>query len=172
MRLIGFLLAAPLALAACNAKPEAQTGNSGDASSAPSAPAERLTLGSDGLPRFREGLWEVTELSDGEREVSKHCAGAEVRDDVRAMFANEPAGCTVERSSSPLGVKARWLCDQAGVKSETSLTMWGSATSWNMTLAIHAIGADGARDGGETTMKARWIGACPAGVKPGEEVGG
>ena len=29
---------------------------------------------------------------------------------------------------------------------------------------------DGKREGGETIMKARHVGACPAGVKPGEDV--
>ncbi|MGA0606136.1 DUF3617 domain-containing protein [Phenylobacterium sp. VNQ135] len=174
MRLARLLvLAAPLALAACNAKPEAETAAASDAAAKASAPAERLTLGADGLPRFREGLWEVTKIDGGEREVTKRCTGAEVNQEMREMLTRETPDCKTDRSSGPLGIRVHAVCDQGkGLKTETTMTMSGSSTSWSSTLGLYVVTPDGRRDGGEMTMKARWIGACPAGVKPGEDVEG
>lgn len=171
MRAFVFPALAAISLSACNAKPEAETGASTDTAAKPTV-AEALVMGADGLPRFREGLWEVTKIDGGEREVTKHCAGAELQSDMREMLTREAPGCKSERTSGPLGIKVRGVCEQGELKTETNLTMSGSATAWNMTLGIHLLMPDGGREGGEMTMKARWIGACPAGMKPGDEVEG
>jgi Protein of unknown function (DUF3617). len=171
MRMLTVSLAV-LGLAACGSKSDAQTeAATGDATPAATTASEgTLSLGADGVPRFREGLWEVTRIEDGEREVSKVCTGAEAREDVREMLTREAPGCKMDRSSGPGGIKLRAVCDQGGVKTETDMTMSGSSTNWNMKLALFVVMPDGARSGNEVTMNARWVGACPAGMKPGDEV--
>lgn len=163
-------LVALASLAACS-KPDAAEGPKGaDAAAvAPSGPG--FKLGGDGLPRIKPGLWEVVKTDDGEVETTRHCAGAEVDAEVREMLTRETPGCKTERSASAAGLRVRAVCEQpGGLKSDATVAMTGSETAYDMTVGIYMVKPDGAREGGDITAKARWIGACPAGVQPGEDV--
>lgn len=161
-----------LGLVACQEKaaPTAQT----DASKA-SAPAERLALDAAGLPKFRAGLWRVVKTSSGEAsEATQECVGEEANAQLREMLTRDGGpDCKVERSKTVFSQKVRADCAQAGgLRTDTAFEVSGSETSYTMKLGIYVVKPDGSRDGGEEIVKARWIGACPPGVKPGEEVGG
>lgn len=158
------------ALAACGEKPEAQAQAAPGAEVAAKTPVA-LPLGGDGLPRFRPGLWESVKLEDGEREVSRRCVGPETDADIRELLTRETPDCQTQRSASPSGLKVTSLCQPAGLpKMETTLTMTGSESAYDVKLALYVINADGSREGGETTIKAKWVGACPPGVAPGEDI--
>jgi hypothetical protein len=168
MRIVLLASLSALALAACGPKEEAKAPPAADVATV--APASGLTLGADKLPRFKAGLWEVVETGDGETETTRHCVGEEVNAEVREMLTRETPDCRTTRSATPAGIKLDAVCSQAGLKTETKLVMTGSPTTYDMKLGIYVVTPDGKREGGETVMKARHVGACPAGVKPGEEV--
>jgi len=168
------VLAASIAgLAACS--PAAKTGEAAPASETQAATVQPagLKLGGDGVPRFRNGWWEIVSTEEGQTETSHRCIGDEIDAEIREMLTRETPTCQTKRSASPSGLKVNAVCAQAGgLKTETDLAMTGSDVAYDVKLGIYVVTPDGARDGGETTMKARWVGACPAGVKPGDEVEG
>ncbi|PZQ62374.1 MAG: hypothetical protein DI570_11015 [Phenylobacterium zucineum] len=172
MRTFALTLLAAAGLAACGGKPAADAGQPADtASIAPAAVASALTLDANNLPKFREGLWEAVQTEDGESETSQHCVGPEIDAELREMLTRETPDCQTQRSATPAGLKIDAVCNQAGgLKTETKLVLTGSETNYDMKLGIYLVKPDGARDGGETQVKAKWVGACPAGMKPGDEV--
>lgn len=174
MRMLPLALLATASLAACGAKPAADTGQAAStAAAAPAAAGSALKLGADNLPRFREGLWEVVQTEDGQSETSKRCVGAEIDGEMRELLTRETPDCQIQRSASPKGLSVKAVCAQAGgLKTDTSLVMTGSETAYDVKLGIYVVQADGARDGSDMTLKAKWVGACPAGMKPGDEVEG
>jgi len=170
MRLLTVLLLASASLAACGAKPGADAGQPADTAATAPAPSG-LTLDANKLPKFREGLWEAVQTEDGQSETSQRCVGPEIDAEMRELLTRETPDCRTQRSASPAGLKINAVCNQAGgLKTETSLVMTGSETAYDMKLGLYLLQADGAREGGESTVKAKWIGACPAGMKPGDEV--
>jgi len=168
MRLPALTLVALVSLAACGKAEKAEAPKGVDAAAA--APSG-LVLGGDNLPRFKPGLWEVVQTEDGKVETTRHCTGAEVDAEVREMLTRETPGCKTERSASPSGLRVKALCEQAGgLKTDATVEMTGSETAYDMKIGLYLINADGSRDGGDITAKAKWIGACPPGAKPGEDV--
>jgi hypothetical protein len=158
------LATALLALAACDRPQAAQT-----AAAAPSKPAlSGLSLDADGVPRIRPGLWEVVKTDGGETETTRECTGAEADAELRDMLTRRSPDCKVQRSGGAHGVKVVSDCVQSGVKIQTTFSMTGSDTAYDMRLGMFVVKPDGGRDGGEMVAKARWIGACPAGVQPGQ----
>ena len=168
MRLPTICLVALVSLAACG------KAEKGEALRGVDAPAPQLVgfkLGGDGLPRVKPGLWEVVKTEDGEMETTRHCTGEEVDAEVREMLTRETPGCKTERSAGPGGLRVKALCEQAaGLKTDAVVTMTGSDTAYDMTLGLYVVKPDGTREGGDVVAKARWIGACPAGVQPGQDV--
>jgi hypothetical protein len=170
MRLPSLALVALVSLTACSQPTTAAAPKGADAAAV--VPAG-LTLGGDGLPRVKPGLWEVVKTDDGEVETTRHCTGAEVDAEVREMLTREVPGCRAERSASPSGLKVHAVCEQpGGLKTDSTVLMTGSDTAYDLTIGIYLVKPDGTREGGDITAKARWIGACPAGVQPGEDVEG
>lgn len=159
------------ALAACG-QPSAT-----DAEAAPKAPAAPQAaqlsappLGADGLPQFRPGLWEVTKTDSGETETTHECMGPGAEEAFADLLAKEQPNCRVRRSSGAGGLKVSSECDQNGMKIQSELVLTGSETQYDMRLGLYVVGPDGTRDGGEMVGEARWVGACPAGVEPGQSV--
>lgn len=169
MRPILMSAAALMTLAACG-QPETSTAQASKPAGTAQA-ASALSLGSDGLPRFRPGVWEVVTTDDGETETNRHCTGAEADAEIRALLTRETPDCKTTRSASSRGLKVDAVCSQAGgIKTESSLTMTGSETAYDMKLALYSILPSGERNGGVMTAKAKWTGPCPAGAKPGEDI--
>jgi hypothetical protein len=168
MRLPSLALVALVSLAACS-KPETAAAPKG-ADAAATAPAG-LVLGGDGLPRVKPGLWEVVQTEDGQVETTRHCTGAEVDAEVREMLTRETPGCKTERSANATGLRVKALCEQpGGLKTDATIVMTGSETAYDVSVGLYVLQPGGQREGGESKLKAKWIGACPAGVKPGEDV--
>lgn len=176
------LLAAAVAgLSACGpaaapeAASEARTGEATPAAetSAAGTRAAGLKLGGDGVPRFRNGWWEIVSTEEGQTETSHRCIGDEIDAEVREMLTRETPTCQTRRSATQGGLEISAVCAQTGgLKTETELVMTGSDVAYDVKFGLYVVMPDGARDGGVTTMKARWTGACPPGVKPGEEIEG
>lgn len=171
MRMLALSLLAVTSLAGCGAKPDAEAGKAADtAATAPAASA--LTLDANNLPKFREGLWEAVQTDDdGTAKTTQHCVGPEIDAEMRELLTRETPECQTKRSVSPAGLKIDAVCDQqGGLKTATNLMLTGSNTAYDMKLGIYLVKADGTREGGESVVKAKWVGACPAGMKPGDEI--
>lgn len=172
MRTVLLASLSALALAACNPKEEAKAPAADAAGEPTAAAAGGLTLGADKLPRFKAGVWEVTKTEDGQTEVSRTCVGEETTAELREMLTRETPDCQTTRAVAPGGIRMNATCAQAGgLKTETSLVMTGSPTNYDVKLGIYVVTPDGQRDGGDVVMKAKFTGqACPAGVKPGDDI--
>lgn len=166
MRRLSVSAAALLLLTACGKGPD--TGSQDAAKGARQAALTSPPLGADGLPRLRPGLWEVTKTGDGETETTRECLGAEANAEVRELLTRQDPDCRIQRSSGAGGLKVSADCQENGVRLQSEFVMTGSETAYDMTLGLYVITPDGERDGGEIHGKARWIGACPAGVAPGQ----
>lgn len=136
--------------------------------------ASNLPLDAEGMPTFRAGLWEVLRTdsgSGGQPERERQCIGKEANADlVKLLAAAETPACTVSRARRAGGIHVTSDCLQAGAKMKTSLDLTGSETAYRMKLSMEIVSPDGARDAGEVTADARWVGACPPGVAPGQSV--
>lgn len=171
MRIVVSCLTAAVAVAACGQKAEqAAAPPATNASASASATASLLTLGPDQLPRFRPGMWEVSKTDGGETEVSRECIGDEATAEIKDLLTKETPGCKTNRSASPAGIKIHSACEQGGVKTESSFVMTGSPTTYNGRVTISVTTPQGRQEAADVTLKAKWTGACPAGVKPGESV--
>lgn len=171
MRTVLLASLSALALGACGPKEEAKA-PAAETVGADAAAATGLTLGADRLPRFRAGAWEVTKIEDGETETTRHCVGEEANAEMREMLTRETPECQTQRSFAPGGIRINAVCSQAGgLKTETALVMTGSPTAYDMKLGIYVVTPDGKREGGDVVVKAKFTGqACPAGVKPGDDI--
>lgn len=169
--------AALLLLAGCGEKTE----KAADADAAPAATAAAdeedkgvPPLGADGLPRIKPGLWHVVSTDSASKEgpeTKRECIGDEANKDVREMFkAPASPGCKKTTSQGLAGITVAQDCEQSGMKVRSALSIAGSDTRYTMKLDMRITTPDGKTDGGVITAKARWIGACPAGLKPGESI--
>lgn len=164
-------LASPAVLLLLVACGQADTGQA-PAAAQPAVQAALTSppLDATGVPRLRPGLWEVTKTDEGQTETSMDCMGPEADKEVRDLLTRETPDCKVERSSGVGGLRLKADCLQSGVKIQSEFVMTGSDTAYDMRLGVYVVNPDGEREGGEMTAKARWVGACPAGVQPGESV--
>lgn len=131
-------------------------------------------LDASGLPRFRPGLWQVVREDDSDDsgpETVKSCIGEEANAELRAALAGSP-GCQTTRSTGVGGLTVTSVCAQGETKVKSVLTLAGNDTAYNMSIAMQLTLPDGKTSGGRVTGKARWVGPCPAGMKPGDEIGG
>lgn len=169
MRALLLLTLPVLALASC--------GDGAASSEAPAdaTPAEAarsaLTFGDDGMPRFKPGLWEVTQRDGGDVETWRQCVDEGLDPETRAALQQAAqAGCTrtMDRSGGGLAVVSR--CERGGVKIDSSITMRGSQTHQTIEFRIRMDPGNGAATETVMTGESRWVGDCPAGVQPGERV--
>ena len=133
--------------------------------------ASNLRLDAEGIPQFRPGLWEVvrTDSSVGGRpERERQCLGE--ADLTKLLTATGTPACTVSRARRAGGIYVTSDCLQAGVRMKTSMDLTGSESAYRLKLSMEVVSPDGARDGGEITADARWVGVCPAGVAPGDSI--
>lgn len=163
------ILPAVIALAACT-----QQAPSNNASSEPGAEpkaASQPPLDATGVPRFRPGIWEVTDFeSDGTSAKRLRCIGKEIEEDLRTMFSTTSTPeCVKTRSKGAQGLMVTARCKQpGGSETEAEVTLSGSAIDFDMKLGLYSI-VDGKRHGDLSQSKGRWMGECPAGMNPGDE---
>jgi hypothetical protein len=127
-------------------------------------------LDASGVPRIRLGLWEVAHTGgDKDGATTRECVGEESSAALRDMLrAPTPPGCKLTRSTGPDGLRLATACVQAGVKVDTLFVLRGSETHYTMEFGTNVVTSDGAKSGGVERADARWVGACPAGVTPGQ----
>lgn len=171
-----------LLLAGCGEKTDKPGAEKGGETAVAKAGGDEDTgvppLGPDGLPRFKPGLWQVVKTDSASKEgpeTTRDCIGAEANKEVRELF-NAPAspGCKKTTSKGIGGIMVAQDCEQSGMKVRSAISLAGSDTRYTMKIDMRITTPDGKTDGGVITGKARWIGACPAGMKPGDstDVGG
>jgi len=133
-------------------------------------------MAADGTPEFRAGMWEATSQEDGkEPKTTRYCAGpdgATGYKELIARFEGTGQDCKVDRSTGANGLQIKSECKQGRATVESELTLAGTETSYEMAMSSHVVLPDGKRQGGGAKSSGQWLGECPAGVEPGEEIGG
>ncbi|MDP1736907.1 MAG: DUF3617 family protein [Caulobacter sp.] len=168
MRIAAGICLAALALAACS-KPADKTNvaSAGDASPAAKA-ASPIPPGIDAAPHLRAGLWEVT--VQGMPAAARTCIDDKTQSD-NAVLGQGADTRNCSRNTwrrIPGGIAFEFACDNDGMKMASKGTVTGDFNS------AYRVEADlsGSRDGQAFSQKqvidARYVGACPAGMKPGD----
>lgn len=168
MRIAAGVCLAVIAVAACS-KPAEKSEVASAEGAAPAAKAARPVLpGIDAAPHLRAGLWEIT--VEGMPARARTCIDDKTQSDSAVL------GQGVDRSNCskstwrriPGGIAFEFACDNDGMKMASKGTVTGDFNS------AYRMEADltGSRDGETFTQKqvidARYVGACPAGMKPGD----
>ena len=165
---------AGIGLVACGEKaPQPAAAAAAETASAPKGLSGTPPLDAQGVPHFRPGLYEVVQTSpDTAPETTRECMGDKANAEVRKMLLDPPKpGCKVSRSTGAGGLTYHAVCDQNGAQNTLKLNVLGNDTAYKMTLALGITPVPGG-ERVETVMTAhgRWIGACPAGMQPGDIV--
>lgn len=164
-----------LALAACGDQPANEATAEAGAGQNGGAEGKALALGADGVPQFRPGAWEIREVNadEGISEVRRECVGADANPQLREMLTRSyPAECKVERDSNSGRLYLKASCPQNGLTIDSEMELTGSDTEMDLKFGAYVVMPDGKREGGEATLNGRWVGECPAGAEPGEEIEG
>ena len=165
--------AAVFALAACGQQQTANESADAGETTAATTGSGALKLGGDGVPQFKAGAWEVKEAGDEGKETRRECIGAEATPQLREMLTRSyPAECKVERDSGSDRIFIKTSCPQNGLTIDSEMDLKGSDTEFEMKFGAFVTMPDGKRQGGGTTLTGRWVGECPAGVQPGQRIGG
>ena len=164
MRPIPIFAFAILAVAACGQRAPSAAPAAGEATArlAPATPGGTPPLDAQGVPRFRPGLYEIVQVSDGEPpETSRECLGNGASAELRDILTRKPGPeCKISRSSGPAGLQVATECRQNGNINRLRLTLSGGETAYTMTLAIAVTTPNGETSGAESTVQGRWLGAC------------
>jgi hypothetical protein len=163
------ILSTALALTACGDTAPA-------ASPAPKAVAKggefagTPPLDAAGVPRLRPGLYEVVQVDNDEApQTTRECVGEEANAEMRRILTQKPTpDCKLSRTTGPAGLQVQSECRQNGMTNRLKLTVAGADTAYRMTLAISVTTPDGETSTTESVAQGRWLGACPAGLAPGQ----
>jgi len=173
MRALALFPVLALTLAACGDKPGASSGAE-PADAARAGDASSLSFDAAGLPRFKPGLWEVRSTDDGKPDNYQICMGEEANEEIREAVTGASEGCTrnVSRAGGALSLSV--ACELGGARNETSYVIKGSDTrsSTSMRMTIKDLSTNNVLTEMVSKSDGRWIGACPAGLEPGERVDG
>lgn len=159
-------------LAACGDK-TAQPGDKAAAKGEAAGEASNLAFDAGGMPIFKAGLWESRSVGgDDDGEVTRTCVGPELQAETREQLFGESEGCTKNIDRARGGIRVTGVCEQAGVKINTVLTMVGSQTKRTMTLEMGVDNTADAEPGSvhKMVVESKYVGPCPAGMQPGDEM--
>jgi len=165
-------LASVLALSACGDKAAAPGVEKAEAGEA-AATSSNLSFDPNGMPIFKAGLWESTHLEGDEKgESNRMCVGPELDAETREQLFGEKPGCTKTVDRARGGLKISAVCAQSGVSTKMNVTMVGSQTEQLMTMEMAIDNTADAEPASvhKMVMKSRWVGPCPAGMRPGDLV--
>lgn len=167
MRPIPILPVAALALAACGQPVPAPSAGENAVPLRTALTSGAPPLDAEGLPRFRPGLYEVVQVSDGEPpETTRECLGTGASDELREILTRKPGPeCKISRSSGPAGLQVATECRQNGNTNRLNLTVAGSETAYRMALKIAVTTPNGETSSTESTVQGRWLGACSESVE-------
>ena len=128
------------------------------------------------VPHRKPGLWEMTSQSSNSKAASitrRICLDRESEDllNRQGVAASREACSKVEMHSSGNQFTAKAVCSLGTVKmtSEAVTTFTGDTAS---TTKVHATyePALAGRSQSDTQEDAKWLGACPADMKPGDMI--
>lgn len=169
---IASILTLSAGLAACGDKTAAPGAEKAKGAEA-AATASNLSFDAQGVPIRKPGLWETVHVAGdhlGEEPI-RQCLGDLDEEDRQQLFGeSEHCKTTIDRARGGLRVHA--VCSQAGVNTDSTMTLSGSDTEHTMALEVKIDNtADSAPASTiKTVTKSRWVGACPAGMQPGDLV--
>ena len=158
--LVGACLAA-LALAACG-KPADKT--------APAVPAKPpVPAGIDAAPHLKAGLWEIT--VDGAPMTATSCIDDASQNDTAALGQSlDRRNCTKSTwSRISDGVAFEFDCTTEGRHFTSKGTVTGDFNSAYRMEADVTGSADGQTMATRQAISAKYLGACPSGMKPGDK---
>lgn len=163
MTRILLLTAAALTLAGCGQGAPPQ----------PAAGAPQSAQAADAGP-LQAGLWETEtqdEAEGGAPKVSRTCIGEDEKGSPEEALAFDDPDCKVTRTSGLAGSTVHAECLKDGVKFVTDASWAAHRTNYRFSLTTKAILPGGGTHESRTTAKGRRLGACPAGMAPGETQG-
>lgn len=167
---VSILLLLAAGLAGCGQ--QAESGENIPGSTKNSGQPGALAYDAAGVPRFRPGAWEYKLDTDEGAEIARICLGDAGNAELREILTRRyPPECTVERSADARNLTFRSTCKQNGLTMETSLDVTGSDTAIDMKLGLFVTTPAGDRSGETMVTSFRRTGECPAGVKPGDDIG-
>ena len=164
MRSAAAVCLAALALVACN-KPAATTDAGPAAGARPPSAAPPVTA-----PQPRAGLWEVTPEIAGMQGKVKTCVDARSQGEAAVLGQNlDQPNCTKrDWSRIPNGVAFAFDCDNDGARVTSKGTVTGDFNTAYRMEADATMTRDGQTQSIKQVIDARYLGACPAGMKPGD----
>lgn len=167
MRPIFILPLVALGLTACGQPVPAASASEAAAPLHAAAPSGSPPLDAQGLPRFRPGLYEVVQVSDGDPpETTRQCLPDGASAELREILTRKPGPeCKISRSNGPAGLQVDTECRQNRNTNRLHLTVAGGETAYRMILKLAVTTPDGETSSTESTVQARWLGACSESVE-------
>ena len=173
----GVMVLAAVAAAACSQKADqaARTADSGAARPASEAASPAAaTTGGALQPKRRAGLWQMSMSHSGGPGVSmsaQMCVDEASASDFNFDPGKQSKDCTNSKlTPTANGWAFESVCKMDGRIVRTQGRITGDMSSdYALDLSTKMEPPpDGMPASSDTTIKAKWIGACPAGMKPGE----
>lgn len=164
MRIIAGVCFAALALAACSkaADKTAATAVSGPVEKAP------VPAGIDAAPHVRAGLWEISSADMPGKLAS--CIDDNTQADSAALGQGlDRRNCAKsDWNRIPDGIAFSFDCNNDGVRVTSKGTVTGDFSSAYTMKADASMTKDGITRSAKQSIDARYVGACPANMKPGD----
>ncbi len=172
MRIVAGVCLAALALAACG-KPAGTAANkiaaAGDDAVVVPVPVKPVPPGIDAAPHLKAGLWEIT--VEGTPAKARSCIDDKTQADSAALGQGlDRRNCSKsDWSRIPGGVAFSFDCDNDGTRMTSKGTVIGDFNSAYRMEAEAGITRNGVTQTAKQAIDARYVGACPAGMKPGDK---
>lgn len=168
MRIIAGVCFTALALAACNKPAEKAEVAVADAPAAAPA-ATPVPAGIDAAPHLKAGLWEITPA--GMPGKVRSCIDEKTQSDGAVLGQGlDRRNCAKsEWSRVATGVAFSFDCDNDGTRVTSKGTVTGDFNSAYRMEADASVTKDGVTKSAKQVIDARYVGACPAGMKPGDK---
>jgi hypothetical protein len=167
MRIVAGVCLAALALAACN-KPAEKTDAAGSDATAPAA-AKPVPPGVEAAPHLKAGLWEITVEDMPAR--ARSCIDDKTQAESAALGQGlDRRNCSKsDWNRIPGGIAFSFDCDNDGTRVTSKGTVTGDFNSAYRMEADASMTKDGVTQTAKQVIDARYIGVCPAGMKPGDK---
>lgn len=167
MRIVAGVCFAALALAACNKTSEkAEAAAGAPATAAVEAP---VPAGIDAAPHLKAGLWEITPANMPGKVTS--CIDDATQSDTAVLGQGlDRRKCAKsDWSRTPTGIAFSFDCDNNGTRVTSKGTITGDFNTAYRMEADASLTKGGITKSTKQVIDARYLGACPAGMKPGDK---
>jgi hypothetical protein len=169
MRIVAGVCLAALALAACNRTP-AKT-EVADTETAAATTPKPVPPGIDAAPHLRAGLWEITSKVAGMEGKVRSCVDDTTQSEGAVLGQGlDRRNCTKsDWSRIPGGVAFAFDCDNDGTRVTSKGTVTGDFNTAYRMEADAGMTRGGVTRTAKQVVDARYAGACPSGMKPGDK---